>query len=81
MKARFSDEYVPKPVDTRRVYRGFLYFNSSDPALFVIKYILNFASKWAWIFIPCVITYPLLVFCPNSAGSEAHGTWRITIEC
>lgn len=62
MKASFGDEYVPKSVDTRRVYGGFLYFNPSDPALFVSKYIFNFANKWAWIFIACIITYPLLVF-------------------
>jgi uncharacterized membrane protein len=62
MKARFGDDYVPKPVDTRRVYGRVLYFNPSDPALFVSKYIFNFANKWAWIFIACIITYPLLVF-------------------
>ena len=65
MKARFGDEYVPKAVDTQRVYGRFLYFNPSDPALFVNKYIFNFANKWAWIFIACVITYPLLVFLPR----------------
>ena len=66
MKARFGDEYVPKSVDTRRVYGGVLYFNPSDPALFVSKYIFNLANKWAWLFIACIITYPLLVFFPNS---------------
>lgn len=65
MKARFGDEYVPKSVDTRRVYGGVLYFNPSDPALFVSKYIFNLANKWTWIFIACIITYPLLVFFPE----------------
>jgi uncharacterized membrane protein len=65
MKARFGNAYVPKPVDTRRVYGGVLYFNPSDPALFVSKYIFNFANKWAWVFIACIITYPLLVFLPE----------------
>src|SRR6185369_17291224 len=65
MKARFGDEYVPKSVDTRRVYGGVLYFNPSDPALFVSKYIFNLANKWAWLFIACIITYPLLVFFPE----------------
>jgi uncharacterized membrane protein len=64
MKARFGDAYVPKPVDARRVYGGVLYFNPSDPALFVSKYGFNFANKCAWIFIACIITYPLLVFLP-----------------
>ncbi len=65
MKAKFGEEYVPKPVDTRRVYGGVLYFNPSDPALFVSKYIFNFANKWAWVFIACIISYPLLVFFPE----------------
>src|SRR5689334_12380310 len=65
MKARFGDKHVPESVDMRRVYGGFLYFNPSDPALFVRKYIFNFANKWAWIFIACISTYPLLVFWPE----------------
>jgi uncharacterized membrane protein len=65
MKARFGDEYAPKSVDTRRVYAGVLYFDPSDPALFVSKYIFNFANKWAWVFIACIVTYPLLVFLPS----------------
>lgn len=65
MKARFGDEYEPKSVDTRRVYGGVFYFNPSDPALFVSKYIFNLANKWAWIFIACIISYPLLVFLPG----------------
>jgi len=65
MKARFGDEYVPKSVDTRRVYGGVLYFNPSDPALFVSKYIFNLANKWTWLFIACIITYPFLVFFPE----------------
>ena len=26
----------------------------------------DFANKWAWIFIACVISYPLLVFCRDN---------------
>jgi uncharacterized membrane protein len=65
IKTRFGDEHVQKPVDKRRVYGGVLYFNPSDPALFVSKYMFNFANKWAWIFVACAITYPLLVFLPE----------------
>ena len=65
MKARFGNEYVRAPVDARRVYGGVLYFNPSDPALFVSRYIFNFANKWAWVFIACIITYPLLVCLPE----------------
>jgi uncharacterized membrane protein len=47
------------------VYGGVLYFNPSDPALFVRKYVLNFANIRAWVFIACVIAYPVLVFLPT----------------
>jgi uncharacterized membrane protein len=55
---------IQKRIDARHVYGGVLYFNPSDPALFVSKYIFNFANKWAYVFIACVIAYPLLVFSP-----------------
>ena len=66
IKTKFGNEYVqPKPVDTRRVYGSVLYFNPADPALFVSKYLFNFANKWVWVLIACVISYPLLVFLPE----------------
>jgi len=64
MKEKFPGAEVQRPVDARRVYGGVLYFNPSDPALFVRKYVFNFANKWAWVFIACIIAYPLLVFSP-----------------
>ena len=54
-----------KRVDTRCVYGRILYFNPSDSALFAHKYVFNFANKWAWVFIACIIAYPLLVFGPR----------------
>ena len=54
-----------KPVDRQRVYGGVLYFNPSDSTLFAGKYVFNFANKWAWVFIACIIAYPLLVFLPG----------------
>jgi hypothetical protein len=65
MKEKFGDAKVQKPVDARRVYGGVLYFNRSDSALFVRKYVFNFANKWTWVFIACIIAYPLLVFLPR----------------
>ena len=64
MKEKFAGSNVGEAVDARHVYGGILYFNPSDSALFVSKYILNFANKWAWVFIASVIAYPLLVFLP-----------------
>jgi uncharacterized membrane protein len=51
-------------VDPRAVYVGFVYFNPSDSALFVRKYVFNFANKWAWVFLACIVAYPFLVFLP-----------------
>lgn len=57
-----GDEKIQQPIGARHVYGGVFYFNPSDSALFVSKYIFNFANKWAWVFIACIIVYPLLVF-------------------
>ena len=65
IKERFGDVETRKPVDGNRVYGGVLYFNPSDSALFVSKYVFNFANIWAWVFIACIIAYPLLVFLPS----------------
>lgn len=62
---RMKEKFARKPVDARRVYGRLFYFNPSDSALFVSKYVFNFANKWAWVFIACIIAYPLLVFLPK----------------
>jgi uncharacterized membrane protein len=62
MREKFGDVKFQRPIDARRVYGGVLYFNPSDSALFVSKHIFNFANKWVWVFIACLIAYPLLVF-------------------
>ena len=62
LKRKLGDMKTPKPIDARHVRGGFLYFNPSDPALFVNKYIFNFANKWVYVFIASIIAYPLLVF-------------------
>jgi uncharacterized membrane protein len=43
---------------------GIFYFNPSDPSLFVKKYWLNFANKWAYVFLLCLLCLPLLMFLP-----------------
>lgn len=63
-KKQFGDLKLEKPIDKRYVYARVLYFNPSDPDLFSGKYIFNFANRWAWVFIACIIAYPLLVFWP-----------------
>lgn len=61
MRKKFGDAEFQKPIDRRRLYAGVFYFNPVDSALFVSKYIFNFGNKWAWVFIACLIAYPLLV--------------------
>jgi uncharacterized membrane protein len=43
---------------------GIFYYNPSDPSLFVKKYGLNFANKWAYVFLLCLLCLPLLMFLP-----------------
>jgi hypothetical protein len=62
LKARFGGADTSRPVDKQHVYARLFYFNPSDSALFVNKYIFNFANKWTWLFIACLFSYPLLVF-------------------
>jgi uncharacterized membrane protein len=65
IKERFVDEETRKPVDASRVYGSVLYFNPSDPALLVSKYVFNLANVRAWVFIACIIAYLLLIFLPS----------------
>lgn len=64
LRRKSVDVKIQQPVDLRHVYAGVLYCNPSDSALFVDKYIFNFANKCAYVFIACIIAYPLLVFLP-----------------
>jgi uncharacterized membrane protein len=64
IKERFGDAKIQKPIDEGRVYGGVVYFNPSDSALFVGKYMFNFANKWTYAFIACIVAYLLLVFLP-----------------
>ena len=65
MREKLGAVKLQQPIDARRVYGGVLYFNPSDSALFVSKYMFNFANRWAYVFIACIIAYPLLVFLPT----------------
>lgn len=51
-------------VDQAHVYGRVLYYDSGDPRLFNEKYLLNFANKWSYVLLACVIILPLLMFHP-----------------
>jgi uncharacterized membrane protein len=65
IKEKFGDANNKRTVDANHLYGGVLYFNPSDSALFVSRYVFNFANVRAWLFIACLIAYPLLVFLPT----------------
>ena len=55
----------PEPadqIDKSRLLAGFIYFNPHDAAPFVSKYAFNFANKWVYALLICLVAYPLLVF-------------------
>jgi uncharacterized membrane protein len=62
MKRKLKDARLMGSVDVRYVYAGVLYFNPSDSALFAGRYGFNFGNKWTWVFIACIVAYPLLAF-------------------
>src|SRR2546425_6991911 len=51
-----------RKVDKAHLYGGLIYYNIADPALFVNKYVFNFANKWLYVLLACLVAYPLLVF-------------------
>ena len=65
LKEKFGETKIQRPVDMARIYGGVLYFNPTDSALFINKYGFNFGNKWTWVFVLCIIAYPLLVFMPT----------------
>lgn len=62
VRRQMKRESVEERVDARYVYGGLIYFNRSDSALFVSRYVFNFGNKWVWVFLACIVAYPLLVF-------------------
>ena len=64
LRGRHGDLNIPKPPDGRRVYAGLFYFDPSDPSPFARGHLLNLANGWAWVFVACLLAYPLLVFLP-----------------
>lgn len=60
ISAPASADAVPEPQSDSYWKAGIFYFNPNDPAIFVAKrvgigYTMNFANKWAWIFVVVVI--------------------------
>ena len=63
IKTKFGDLKFLKPIETKKAY-GIFYFNPSDTSMFHSKCIFNFGNKRTYVFIACIVVYPLLVFAP-----------------
>lgn len=50
--------------DQAHVHGRVFYYDSGDPKLFNDNYLLNFANKWSYLLLACVILLPLLMFYP-----------------
>ena len=55
---------ITEPTDKSHLHGGILYYNPDDPLLFKDKYVFNFANKWVYVFIACLLSLPLLMFLP-----------------
>jgi uncharacterized membrane protein len=55
---------VEQSLNQTRVHGGILYYNSTDPSLFVDKYLFNFANPGTYVFLLCLLSLPLLMFLP-----------------
>ena len=59
-----EDERLKEQTQPSHLKAGIFYYNPSDPSLFVKKYGFNFANKWAYVFLICLVCLPLLMFLP-----------------
>ena len=55
---------VGEPNYAAHLRGGVFYYNRNDPSLFIDKYLFNFANKWVYVFVLCVVCLPLLMFWP-----------------
>ena len=63
----YKDARRKQQYDQAHVYGRVLYYDSGDPRLFNDTYLLNFANKWNYLLLACVIILPLLMFYPMAA--------------
>lgn len=50
--------------DESHLHGGILYYNPGDPSLFNDKYLFNFANRWVYVFLGCIVCLPVLMFLP-----------------
>jgi uncharacterized membrane protein len=53
-----------EPVDKVHVRARFFYYNPTSPLMFVDKHLFNFANKWVYVFLICLLWLPVFMFWP-----------------
>jgi uncharacterized membrane protein len=64
LKEAGGNEKVPTQIDASHLRGSVIYYNPADPSIFKDKYLFNFANKWIYVFLVCLICLPLLMFLP-----------------
>lgn len=64
LKEEGGNENFPPQIDASHLRGGVIYYNPADPLIFKDKYLFNFANKWVYVFLICLICLPLLMFLP-----------------
>ena len=59
-----GNDKLTEPDHSLHLRAGIFYYNAHDPSLFIKKYLLNFANQWAYVFLVCLVSLPLLMFLP-----------------
>lgn len=54
---------IPREI-SRQNSRGIFYYNPDDPSWFSDRYSPNFANKWIYLFLACLLCLPVLMFLP-----------------
>jgi len=54
---------IPRPIKSEHS-SGLFYYNPDDPSWFSDRYSPNFANKWVYVFLGCLLCLPVLMFLP-----------------
>jgi uncharacterized membrane protein len=64
LKEKGGSLRIPRQVDRSHLRGGIFYYNPDDPSWFSEKYLPNFANKWVYLFLVCLLCLPVFMFLP-----------------
>jgi uncharacterized membrane protein len=64
LKEKGGSLRIPRKIDRSHLRGGIFYYNPDDPSWFSEKYLPNFANKWVYLFLVCLLCLPVLMFLP-----------------